>query len=193
MLKELVPTTMKMLKNRCWSAVWGGALPGARAAEDIVMESVEDLVDGKRTFQESVPLRAVLIGIIRSKVHHLVNGLENRATRRVESQDAPDGVSVGTFDHDAHDASPDAHLMEKEAESANSRLLGLLVQELADDPPLVQLLECTREGYSKPEEIAELLCVKPSDVTNMKKRLERRLTAFRVKFADQNPFLETRK
>ncbi|HMG05239.1 MAG TPA: hypothetical protein VK581_07240, partial [Chthoniobacterales bacterium] len=58
---------------------------------------------------------------------------------------------------------------------------------------LQKIIECNIDGVFKREEIATRLGKTVSEVTNMGKRLKRRMAAFSVKFADKNPFAEPNK
>jgi hypothetical protein len=69
-------------------------------------------------------------------------------------------------------------------------LLDLLLEELAEDDALLKILGCLMDGLSKRDEIAKALAMTPGEVTNHRKRLNRRLVQFREKRAVKFPFLK---
>jgi hypothetical protein len=193
-LQDLLAFTYSTLRDRIWLGVWGGHVPGAREAHDIVMGSVTDIIDGIRSADDGVPLIAVLKSVIRSKISGLATSLENLKTSRFNPY--PD---EGEVDQQIAPHRPLEHgreqddVVSKETEEVNSQLLDLLIGELSDEPDLQKIIECNIDGVFKREEIATRLGKTVSEITNMGKRLKRRLLAFSVKFADKNPFTEPNK
>jgi hypothetical protein len=192
-LKELLRYTMSLMKNREWLSVWSGHLPGAREAHDIVMSAVEDVIEQKRRIPDAVPILAFLKNVIRSKVSNLVNSLENRQTTRLDPLPAEDHKFENIYEPKGNDPLPDWEAISKETETQNAQLLDLLIEFLSDDPELQKVIECNIDGIFKREQIASRLGKRVNEITNIKKRLDRRLAAFREKYADQNPFLERKK
>jgi hypothetical protein len=92
-----------------------------------------------------------------------------------------------------HDPFVETDVVSKETEQINTQLLDLLIEELSDDADLQKIIECNIDGIFKRAEIATRLGKTVSDITNMKKRLDRRLPEFTAKYADRNPYLEERK
>ena len=193
-LQDLLAFTYSALRDRIWLGVWGGHVPGAREAHDIVMESVTDIIDGTRSADDGVSLIAVLKSVIRSKISGLATSLENLKTSRFDP--CPD---EGEVDQQIAPHRPLEHgrgqddVVSKETEQINVQLLDLLIGELSDDPDLQKIIECNIDGVFKREEIATRLGKTVSEITNVGKRLKRRLLAFSVKFADKNPFTEPNK
>jgi hypothetical protein len=193
-LQDLLAFTYSALRNRIWLGVWGGLVPGARDAHDIVMASVTDIIDGIRSADDRVPLIAVLKSVIRSKISGLAKSLESLKTSRFDP--CPD---EGEVDQQIAPHRPLEHgreqddVVSKETEEINSQLLDLLIGELSDEPDLQKIIECNIDGVFKREEIATRLGKTVSEITNIGKRLKRRLMAFSVKFADKNPFTEPNK
>jgi hypothetical protein len=67
----------------------------------------------------------------------------------------------------------------RDAARMNAELLDLLINDLNDEPDLQDIILCNMDGISKREEIAERLGKSVSDITNMGKRLKRRIEKFR--------------
>jgi DNA-directed RNA polymerase specialized sigma24 family protein len=186
-LKELLAYTFATLRNRVWLGVWGGHVPGAREAHDIVMETVIDIIEGRRSADAGVPLIAMLKSIIQSKISH-------RLTNRIDPppQDRELDEQIAALDPSEHQTEP-LDLVSKETEQINGRLIDLLIDDLSDDAELQKLLECHLDEVFKREEIAARMGKTVSEITNLKKRFDRRLQMFRTKFADKNPFVEPKK
>jgi hypothetical protein len=188
---DLIKYAMHLMRDNYWAAVWNGRLPGAREANDIVMETVQDVLVGTRTADPDLPLVAVLKMVIKSKVSHLLDGLENRSTVDVvETEDVDERPEDFLSDTQAH---PDEAAAINDAEAQNSKLLDLLLDEVSDDDALLKILGCLIDGLSKRDEIAKALAMTPSEVTNHRKRLDRKLVQFREKHSETFPFLKTRK
>jgi DNA-directed RNA polymerase specialized sigma24 family protein len=192
-LKDLLDFTMTRILNRSWLTVWGGVPPGAPEAKDLVMESVADIISGVRRAPNGVALVAFLKQVIRSKISHLVRSKENRCTRRLDPCPEDREIDKDLAAMRPSDQLTETDLVSKELEEINAQLLDLLIGELSDEPDLQKIIECNIDGIFKREEVANRLGKTVSEITNMKKRFERRLSAFRAKYADRNPFLEERK
>ncbi len=189
-LKDLLDFTMTRILNRSWLAVWGGQPPGAVEARDLVMESVVDIITGGRHAPEEVALVPFLKQVIRSKISHLVHSKENRCTRRLDPCPEDREIDQVLVTMKPSEQLTEINLVSKELEEINAQLLDLLIGELSDEPDLQKIIECNIDGVFKREEVANRLGKTASEITNMKKRLGRRLSAFRTKYADRNPFLE---
>lgn len=190
-LSDLLAFTITAIRNRVWLGVWGGHVPGALEARDIVMESVVGIIEGVRSADDGVPLVAVLKSVIRSKINHLAEGQENRRTNRFDPSPVNHEVDENIASHQPlqHGTEQD-DVISNETERINSELLDLLIGELSDEPDLQNIVACNIDGVSKREEVATRLGKTVSEITNMTKRLERKLLAFGAKFADRNPFAE---
>jgi hypothetical protein len=189
---DLIKYAMHLMRDNHWAAVWNGRLPGAREAHDIVMETVQDFLDETRNADPALPLVSVLKMVIKSKVSHLLDGLENRTTVEiVETEEEADSRPEDFFPDTQ--ARPDEVAATKDAEAQNSKLLDLLLDELSDDDALFNILGCLIDGLSKRDEIAKALAMTPREVTNHGKRLDRRLAQFREKHAETFPFLKARR
>jgi hypothetical protein len=158
------------------------------------MDSVADIIDGVRSADDGIPLVAALKSVIRSKISGLVTSLENQRTTRFEPSPDDSEVDEQIVPHRPLERGREQDdVVSKETEAINSQLLDILIDELADEPDLQKIIECNIDGVSKREEIATRLGKSVSEITNMRKRLKRRLLAFSVKFADKNPFAEPKK
>ena len=188
---ELVRYAMSLTHNNYWMGVWNGRLPRSKDAHDLVMECVEAVLNGTRAeaADPGIPLVAILKMVIKSKVSHLVAGLDNQRTRDVERRDENQDESPEDAIRDTT-ALPDEAAARNEDEAQNDKLLSLLMDEFADDPALMGILGCIMEDEDLSRvEMAKKLGMTPDELTNHEKRMNRRLLKFRKKHAGKFPFL----
>jgi hypothetical protein len=181
-LLDLLKYAVTLIKTKTWLSVWNGPLPAGKEANDIVMEAVYSVIDGTRRADEGVPLIAFLKQVISGRISKLAESWENRKMNRVAVPGAPASGDVDVASM-AHSGSVGASAEQREAEHMNSELVDLLINELGDDPELQDVIGLNMEGVSKRDEIADRMGKSVSDVTNMRKRLERRIEKFRVSHA----------
>jgi hypothetical protein len=80
--------------------------------------------------------------------------------------------------------SPEAVVLQQEQAALEDRALELLLEECADDPVLIQVLEAMMEGCDKPAEISEAKGIPVKDVYNAIKRMDCKLELVRKRLAD---------
>jgi len=180
-LSDLLKYAVTLITKNTWLSVWNGPLPAGKEAYDIVMEAVDAVIDGDRTADEGVPLIAFLKKVISGKINKLAVSWENRKMYRVASPGgtASEGIDVSGMASDPLGCSAE----DREAEHMNSELVDLLINDLGGDPELQDVIGLNMEGVYKREEIASRMVKSVSDVTNMRKRLARRIEKFRVSHA----------
>jgi hypothetical protein len=188
---DLIGYTMSRIADNYWTSVWNGRRPGGKEAHDIVMRALESILEGTRKPAPNLPLAAVLKMTVKSEVDHLMEGLENRRTQELHDGEGQE-ESREDLIPDGSDAA-DKIAADNDAEQQNAKLLDLLMDELSDDKALMELLGCLMDGVEKREEIAEALKINPAEVTNLRKRFDRRLPKFRAKYARQFPLIEVNK
>jgi hypothetical protein len=174
-LLDLVKYAVTLIKKNTWLSVWSGPLPAGKEAHDMVMDSVFAIIDGDRNADEGVPLIAFLKKVISGKVNKLAESWENRKWDRIDSPGSSGGVDASGLS----DGRTTGEAQSRDTARVNAELLDLLVDDLNDEPDLQEIILCNMDGIYKREEIAERLGKGVSDITNMRKRLERRLSKFR--------------
>jgi hypothetical protein len=187
---DLIGYTMSRIADNYWMSVWNGRKPGGKEAHDIVMRALESILEGKRKPAPNLPLAAVFKMTIKSDVDHLMEGLENRRTQELHDEEDQE-ESRENLIPDGGDA-PNKIAADNDAEQQNAKLLDLLMDELSDDKALMDLLGCLMDGIEKREEIAKALKITPDEVTNLRKRFDRRLPKFWAKYAGQFPLIEVK-
>ena len=120
------------------------------------------------------------------EVKNLLVRSENRTT---DSYDEPDvtGQSKGDNLYASDKPQPDQDAEKHEAQAQLAEFRSSLTGFLANEPLLVALVECAFKGESRREEIARSLHVSPQQITNARKKLERRLAEYAL-LHPQYPF-----
>jgi len=175
LLKRLTLYADRKLVRLSWRGITsarGGKPPGGVEAEDLVAEAVTDVIEGTRAWdQEANPdLLKHLRSVVGSKISHLVEGLENRRTRRLGPPD-PNEESSTAYQVASRDPSPVELVADREAAD---RLRAAVHAELRDDASAYQIMECLEAGMERAE-IIEYLGIPAADFDNAKRRLCRKV------------------
>ncbi len=91
---------------------------------------------------------------------------------------------MGQWIAETPDRSPEAAVIQQEQAALEDRALGLLIDECADDPVLMSVLEAMMDGYEKPAEISEHKGIPVKEVYNAAKRMDRKLETVRRRLAE---------
>lgn len=147
----------------------GGAVPGAASAQDFAAEAIEAFLDGTRKWDKTQQpdFLQFLLGVVDSKISHLVESVENRTTRRIDTAKKDDEPA---YKLRAKSKRPDEIVIDDEE---RLRTREAVLAELRDDDLAKSLFECIEAEITKPAEIAEYLGLDVSDVNNSQKRLRR--------------------
>ncbi len=147
----------------------GGTVPGGVRPEDLAAEAITSFLEGTRHWnQEKQPeFLRFLMSIIDSKVSTLVEGLENRVTRRIDTTDRRRNPLLKQVSSAKR---PDTIVAEEEV---RNRTRTAILKEIDGDEMVEQLFECLEAEIDKPAEIAQLLDVDKAEVNNAQKRLRR--------------------
>jgi hypothetical protein len=147
----------------------GGSVPGGVDPADLACEAITDVIEGKRIWNQDTEsdFLAFLRSVVDSKVSHLVEGLENRITRRTAA-----GSGDTEFDRPGREPNPLMACMDKDS---LERLRAAIVKEIQGDKLVEGLFGCLAEEETKPANIAVLLDVTVKDVNNGQKRLKRKV------------------
>ena len=163
-LERLIVFADRLIKQSFWRGEHSRLAPGGKEAVDFAMESIVDVYTGAdtgvRTWDplKTPNLRSHLFGVVRSKISNAFNAAENKDIR---------------INDDMPEPSP--------AESPDDTFLWELFDDLADEPDLQKVIEAVVDGHDKRSEIADALGLAPSEVSNLRKRLGRRITAYRAR------------
>jgi hypothetical protein len=180
-LKRLtVHASFKARKLR-WRGCQGGdnqLLPKGHGPDSIAMDAVERVLDGRRATVATTPeeLMKDLMGIVDSLISDFVRSPENRQMRAIP--ESREGTATDGWPALAR-SDPPGQALEIREEAEKYR--ALVVDALDGDSELEALFECLANGFEGRSEIATLLGKTESDVTNMKKRLNRILDGIESK------------
>jgi len=153
---RLTAYAQKLLKQLIWRGEQHGPVPGGREATDFASEAILAVYCGRRQWNpEKYPdLILYLLYVAKSLVSNAVMKVENQTEIR-----QPDDETAAPLDPD---------------ETVVLDFLGYLQEE----PELQRVVYCMIDGYTERAGIADKLGMTPSEVTNIRKKLARRLTAF---------------
>ena len=179
---------LRKARRLYWQGIMDGNMPSGNEAADIVLEAIEDVLAGTRSWNPSTQpdLFVHLRSIVDSKLSHLVESKANRSIRSEAmlstEEDHPSALLVQFPDSSP---SPDQIVSQAEEEQLAEEFFWGFFEYLKDEPLLQQVSECIVDGITKPAEVATRLGVPPKEVYNMRKRLQRRLTEYRAQWAQK--------
>jgi len=152
-LERLTLYARKQLRTLVWRGVTGDPVPGGTEAADLAAEAIADVYAGVRQWEpDTCPdLLQYLYGVVRSSISNACTAAENTRERREDPE----------FEPIAMDRDDDF-------------LCGFLT-EIENEPELVKVVELMMDGYEGRAEIAARMGLDPSDITNLQKKMKRRL------------------
>lgn len=189
-MERLLSFALRRKRARYWRGIWDGHLPGGKEVADIVCESLDDVLLGRRKWnpEKDPDLLDFMRSVVNSKISHLVDGAENRKEELALAAHDEDGVDHFDSLPNKNAATASNQLQAKEDEARNSDLLLMFCDFVADDVLVQGIVGCMIDGVTKRSEIAAALKTKEQEITYANKRLDRRFADFRKVHADKNPF-----
>ena len=190
-LERLTHYALNESRRRAWRGVWNGHLPSGKEAQDLADDALADIIIGIREWDlaKHPDLFKFLCDVIHSELYHLATSAENRKGRL--SVEQPEETKPEFVDHPlSRPDSPNAceALVSKEEEASNEALFFALHEFFAGDTLVQRVLDCIFEGTDKRADIARQLKVTEQEITNARKRMERKFPEFRETHAHLNPF-----
>jgi hypothetical protein len=137
---------LRRLHWRGVSGSLGGKIPGGVEAADLAQWAILDVIEDKRAWDpEADPdFLKFLQGVVDSKVSHLVEGVENRKSRRLGRASAGD-ESSDAYEIEARGPSP-ADLVANRETAEKFRTA--VIKCLEDDDLAYKVLECLESEYT---------------------------------------------
>lgn len=183
LLANLIEHARCKMKRLTWRGAYlskGGAVPAAREPEDFALEAIRKLLDGTRPWKRDKydTLEKCLRASIDSSINHVAESVDNRIGRRMATQTAPGEAAVNASSIVSAEGDPLTVVIDEEW---RDRFQRSAFKELEGEPLLLKLLECLEAGYTKRSELAVLMEVTVTDVTNLIKRLRRKLEKLTAK------------
>jgi len=179
---DTIPRLIKYARSRISQGTVcgdrGRKVVNGKTAEDFAMDAIAKVYSGDRQWDsQSYPdLLVVLLGIVKSEISHVFEGKENRTvvSLNINSEFDEDPIQqIPDFSN-----SPDGALIAEERRKEDEEYVYGLIDFLADDKPLIGIVECIMEGITKPKEMADKMKVGVQEIYNLKKRMGRRLREY---------------
>lgn len=183
LLKRLTLYADAKARKLRWRGLAGGtnqSMPSGHGPDSIASEAIVSVLNGERKCgaRDRDSLLKVLMGVVDSKISHLAGSADNRTMRAAANGHATDSGAPDAW-HPATKPGDGPVAMAADPEAA--RVFRETIRKaLEGEPELLELFECLDAGYSGRKEIAEILAIAESEVTNLRKRLARKLEPLRV-------------
>ena len=179
-MQRLMAHAVRKAQRLYWQGIRNGPMPGGDA-HDVVITAVEKVWTGRRNWEldQQPDLFLYLKGVVDSEINNLVESKANRRLRvalpDVNTEDQPDDLVVPSVEEEES--------RREEERRSDDFFLGFY-DYLNAEPDLQKILDCFFDGIVKPRKIAAKLDVNAKDIYNARKRLDKRLKAYRT--AQQN-------
>ena len=167
-LKRLTVYAHKLIKSHYWRGELGGLVPSGKEAEDFAMDAILDVYTGKRAWDsnQEPDLLKHLFGVVKSMISNQSKKAQNKQDDRLDDND--------DYEEYAESSNDPSRLAEME----DVEYVVEVCDHLEDEPELLEVVECIMKGCLKRAQIAECLGLTRDEVTNRRKRLNRKLEAF---------------
>lgn len=169
LIERLTAHAVEKVRGLRWRGERNGPPVAGKQADDYALEAVKKVLTGERNWDcEAHPnLFRYLCGVVDSLVSNDVRGPDNQA-RMLD--DKLSEVLSGRDQTEAVDE-------ERQAEEFVNGFRAFLEKD-EGDIALLRMVDCLLDGCTKRAEIAERLTLFGKDVTNMQKRLQRRMMEY---------------
>jgi hypothetical protein len=184
--KRLIAYAVVLIRGRRWRGSHGGVPPDGQTAQSIAADAVAALFGGTDWQPTGNPysrqeLEFELMRIVRNIIRNLERRKENSVVlNEPDLSHKDEDVSNETFFNNVGGNSPRA---DEEAQRSEAAALLKKFQDefrvfLGPEDRLRNIFNCVCEGVVKRDEQAKLLSVTPQEITNARKRLDRKLDQF---------------
>lgn len=151
--------------------------PKGQGPEDIAIEAIKRLIEGKRQYDEHKypDILVYLRGVVDSLISHIIESPEFEKKCPMPYIINSDGETeeIGIA---CKDPGPSKIYMQKEVVE---KLKSILRAKFAEDQIVLGILECMEAGIDKRSEMAEYLEVNVTEITNAQKKLQRQFDKMR--------------
>lgn len=176
--KDLIPrwqlfTMGHMYRRLYWRGSCCGKIPGGKEADDFIYEAIEKVMTGTRNWNpQKVSLYQVVIGIIKSDIHHYVTSREN------SFREADETSVLNITDYRRP---PDSQI--EYFQIITTFINYLNNKEIDKNQPKLGILAklILQNHIVNPIDLAKKLSIPVNQVNNLKKRLKRAA----IKFGEQ--------
>jgi hypothetical protein len=188
--KRLMAYTFCLLRGRHWRCVSNGVPPDGFNTDAIVAQAFGELFAGSGWEPKGNPytrqeleyeLKRLALNLVRRLERRKENVLTLNEPDLTHGEDTSDELFFDNFA--GNSPVPDGELERKEAKARLQQFQIEFITFLGPEKLPRQVFDCVCEGLTKRDEQAKRLGVSPQDITNARKRLDRKLD----KFAEQHP------
>jgi hypothetical protein len=177
-IERLVLYATYKMRRRVWRSVLNGNPPEGIEANDIVSIVIEKTFSGTRNWNPCVhpDLYQWLESQVDSEINNLLNTVSNR--KQISGSTLPDPLMLEGIDY----ATPETEATAKAEEDESTDFLLGLLDYVKDDPPLYRIVDsflADIDGVTKRSELARIVGISVTDLDACKKRLARRIDAYR--------------
>lgn len=184
--KRLVAYATCLLRGKRWRCLSDGVPPYGHDANSLAQQAIQEIFDGSGWQPKGQPYsRDELIIELKRLVRNTIKNMGRRKENRLVSSE-PDLVhkdeEIGAenffnnFPGDFPQA--DGEISRKEAEERLRRFQDEVRRFLADDERSRGIFNCICDGVTKRDDQATQLQITPQEITNARKRLDRKLDRF---------------
>lgn len=184
--KRLIAYAASLLRSRRWRGLGNGVLPDGHSPESIAAEAVETLFVGTDWHPKGNPYsQQELYFELMRIVNNIVRKLERRKENRIVSSEQDlsyndEELSSEPFFNNLGGLSPraDAEAQRHEGLTLLKKFQVEFQSFLGAEERLKQIFNCVCQGIVKRDEQAKFLSLTPQEITNARKRLDRKLDQF---------------
>lgn len=158
LFEKLVAKAREGLRGKFWG---NGAIPDGTTGETLALDTIEDVLLGRASWNPETdpdPYHK-LANIVDTKVANLVRSYRNRNAKFLAKE----------FDEPGSDDSDVAELLQT---ASTGTFMARVKETLSGFPELIEYVEAA-SVFDKRSDIATMLGVEPSEVTNRQKRVQR--------------------
>jgi hypothetical protein len=184
-LKQTILFADRRVNSLRWKRGYAGPLPDGHDANSIAAEAIRQLFEGDCQIT-TVPFKPEeldneIMRLVSNLTHNLLRRKETVLTRSeqelVPANDAGDEDS-GFERVRGNGSTADDEADRNESKARLQQFKDEFTQFIQKEPELKDLFDCLCAGILKREEIAQLLEIEVLSVTNLRKKLDRRLADF---------------
>jgi DNA-directed RNA polymerase specialized sigma24 family protein len=160
---------------------WGTRRNQDLSPEDIVIETIERVLDGRRKWnsEKHFDIEKFLKLNIRSVIDHSFDNVDDIKTHRYPEDcegntyiPFPEDSEINEYSESLQIPTPEELFF---SEIELTEFNAIMLAHFVEHPDLEELAYCLMDNLSKPQEIAKELSITISEVNNRKKRLKREL------------------
>ena len=158
LFEKLVAKAREGLRGKFWG---NGTIPDGTTDETLALDAIEDVLTGRATWDPDVdpdPYNK-LANIVDTKVSNLVRSYRNRHAKFLSKESDEPGAE-------------DSDVAELLQTASTGTFMARVQEDLKGDAELIAYVEAA-SVFDKRSDIATLLGVEPSEVTNRQKRVRR--------------------